>query len=292
VANTRYQANQMVTKSNTLLSAKVDFISGSSFSLSNWNVISAPLSQTIITGTGSFTIPDTVSIARIVAVGAGSGGGGGGSALNSGGVAAQVGGGGGGSGAFSVYEGPVTPGDVLTIQIGTGGAGGAGGAANGNPGINGSNGANTIVTGTGISVTGKGSLFGGRLAAANSTASVNGGIWGQEGTSISALTVPCSGGTSGSNGTGPLGYSSGGGGGGGAANSATAGGLGGGAGIATAGGALGTTAGSGTVNGGNGANASANTGAGGGGGGGGAATGTGGTGGTGGSGFVVWIALG
>ncbi len=95
---------------------------------------------TIFGGPSTFTVPPGVVSMHVTAVGGGGGGGGG----VAGGVAtetiAPAGGGGGGARPVSAVI-PVTPGDSVTVTLGTGGAGGA-------PGANGTNGAATSVVDT------------------------------------------------------------------------------------------------------------------------------------------------
>ena len=93
--------------------------------------------STLISATGSWTVPAGVTKVSITAVGGGGGGGGG----ASGGANAA---GGGGSGGFTVVEEDVnvTPGASLTITIGAKGTGGP-------VDTNGNDGTATSVTGAG-----------------------------------------------------------------------------------------------------------------------------------------------
>lgn len=79
------------------------------------------------TGTTSWTVPDGVTEISAVVVG---GGGGGGGAGGMGGTRWGGGGGGGGGLAYGTFA--VTPGESLTIVVGTAGGGGAGGSSPGN----------------------------------------------------------------------------------------------------------------------------------------------------------------
>ncbi len=76
-----------------------------------------------VTASGTWTVPDRVTKAQIIGSGGGGGGGGGGTVGS--------GGGGGGGAKVSIAHVTLTPGDVITITIGTGGAGGAGGVGAG-----------------------------------------------------------------------------------------------------------------------------------------------------------------
>ena len=241
-----------------------------------------------VTATGSYTVPSGCQWVRIIAVGGGGGGSGGGSALTSGGVSNQHGAGGSAAGQVVDQLVQVSPGESLSVVIGTGGTGGAGGALNSNAGIFGGAGVSTTVTGTGVSITALGGTAGVQ-SGANSGTTVNSAVWGGLG---STSTVPGTG--SGGTSQNPGGFSpsnGGGGGGGGGTASATLGGGGGAGGTSGAGGAGGGAAASGTAAGVTGGSGAANTGAGAGGGGGGAPGGKGGDGGTGGSGVVLILAV-
>lgn len=106
------------------LSATADIMLGQlDAAVLRWNT-------TTITTTGTFTVPTNVN--RLQVIGVGGGGGAGGVATS----APQTGGAGGGSTPM-LYWIPVTPGDVLTATIGTGGAGsGPGGSVAGGTGGN------------------------------------------------------------------------------------------------------------------------------------------------------------
>lgn len=99
------------------------------------------------TSSGNFTVPSGVT--TIYVSGCGGGGGGGSGATNSGGQSSLVGGGGGGGGGAGsfIIKQPrsVTPGDVLTINIGGAGSGGSG--SNAGAGNNGTSGGETFIAG-------------------------------------------------------------------------------------------------------------------------------------------------
>ena len=80
----------------------------------------AEAATTTYTSSGTYDVPAGVTMLRIVATGAGGGGGQKGSTSAAGD---------GGSGAVVTAYQPVTPGDSLTITIGTGGGAGSVGAA-------------------------------------------------------------------------------------------------------------------------------------------------------------------
>ena len=104
------------------------------------------------TGTTSWTVPDGVTEVSAVVVGGGGGGSGGGDAGNG------NGGGGGGGGGLAYGTFSVTPGESLTIVVGTAGAGGAG---HGFSPTNGSNGGNSQVKrGVTVLLQGSGGLGG------------------------------------------------------------------------------------------------------------------------------------
>jgi len=113
-------------------------------------------------GTSTFTVPANVTQLKLRAW-AGDGGGGG----STGGSTAGGSGGGGGGYAEGVVA--VTPGQILTINIGAAGTAGAAGANNG------ASGGNTTITGTGVSVSCTGG--GGGIYATSGTP-VAGGLGG------------------------------------------------------------------------------------------------------------------
>lgn len=241
----------------------------------------------VLTTSGTYTIPTHANVLEITCVG---GGGSGCAGSTSATAINQVGGGGGGPGAASTQTVNVGTNATLTIGIGAGGAQTTGAVAGGTAGTA-NYGNDTTVTGSGspaISVTGRAGNKG-TGGAASSAAAINTivpfGI--NTGVTAGVAGMPGTGGVNTGAGGPPSGYHTGGGGAGGNAT-ATLGGTGGNAGTAVIGGAAGANGGSASATGTTGAAAGANTGAGGGGGGAGAAgTGAGGNGGAGGSGFVV-----
>lgn len=110
----------------------------------------------VFTTSGTFTIPAGKTVIKATIIGGGGGGGGGGTSAGF-----LVAGGGGGGGATAVYYlTGVTPGNTITVTIGTGGAGGAAG----DPGNNGSAGTSSSIssgTQTIITVTAGGGNGGG-----------------------------------------------------------------------------------------------------------------------------------
>ena len=130
--------------------------------------------QTKFTSNGSFTVPAGITTVYVTAAGGG-GGGGGGYAT---GYCGE-----GGGGANCVYKAPftVTPGQVISITIGTGGAGGAVGAA-------GAAGGGTVVGSLGTTLGGSGGAAATVSAGGigSGTAGGGGGIAGGDGSSIMA----------------------------------------------------------------------------------------------------------
>jgi hypothetical protein len=121
----------------------------------NINVLTTSPTITTVTNSGTFNVSNTTKTVHIIAIGGGGGGGGG--VHNSGGTAGG-GGGGGATGTFFVgYLNSVPTNKTLTITIGTAGNGESTGSGGGSgyryPLQNGTAGGNTIVTGTGISIT-------------------------------------------------------------------------------------------------------------------------------------------
>ena len=97
-----------------------------------YNLANIDYKTNVFYSSGSWTIPQGVSMVSILAVGAGGGGGGG---VTNTSANARSGGGGGGSGAMTRIVIPaICITDTLVINIGTGGAGGA---SNGGTGGNG-----------------------------------------------------------------------------------------------------------------------------------------------------------
>jgi hypothetical protein len=240
----------------------------------------------VFTANGSFTVPSNASLIEVYCVGGGGGGGGGGSASNNLGTL-QSGGSGGGAGGEVHGFFTVAGGTVLTVTVGAsaaGGNGGAGGGAGGNAGAAGTQGNNSSVTGTGVSILGRGG-GNGVGSSANSTSNATGGGPGNS----SVSTIEGAGGNSGAVSRNAKGLAGSGGGGGGAATATNGGGGGGGGQNTGSTAAAGTSGGSGTSAGANGADGVV-PGSGGGGGGGGAGTavaGAGGNGGAGAAGLVV-----
>lgn len=268
--------NQVLTATSSSTAAWATLASGSS----------GPR-VTVITSSGSYSIPSGATQLRVTCVGGGGGGGGGGSATS---AIAQAGGSGGAAGATSTQVVSVGSNSSLAVTVGSGGAGGSGGAAGGNnAGQNGASGADTTVSGSGILVRGGGGP-GGKGAAGASTSNVNGAAYGgQSGDFVAGATAGC-GGESSLAGGAPT-ESSGGGGGGGGQSNVSSGGGGGGAGDGATGGSAGAKASASTSSGAGGGSATS-AGAGGGGGGGGTSGGAGGPGGSGASGFAIVEILG
>jgi hypothetical protein len=98
------------------------------------------VSKQIFTSSGTFTIPSGVASAKVTVVGAGGGGGGAGATANASGT------GGGGGGCAIKWLTGLTPGNTLTVTVGTGGAGssGAAGATGGSSSV--ASGTQTIST--------------------------------------------------------------------------------------------------------------------------------------------------
>lgn len=236
-------------------------------------------SATVLTASGTFTIPPGATRLRITCVGGGGGGGGGAAGVAG---TAQAGGAGGASGCTSEQEVAVGTNKALTVAIGAGGTAGAGGVGTGRGSIGGPGG-DTSVTGTGLLAVAQGGP-GGSGSPNGSAVPVEGGAYGgAHGEITSNPTAGCGGLSSGRGGE-PVSFSPGGGGGGGL-SSGSAGGGAGGAGTAINGGAPGPIGASGSSS---GSSAAPATTAGAGGGGGGAgAGGAGGSGGAGAAGFVV-----
>lgn len=102
--------------------SKYKFYFGDSSEYIKWDgtqlLIKKPLTTTTYTSNDTWVVPDHVDRIYVTAVGGGGGGGGG---------SLQAGGNGAGSGEYvSSSILPVTPGETVTIVVGTGGAGGAG----------------------------------------------------------------------------------------------------------------------------------------------------------------------
>lgn len=121
----------------------------------------APRMQVFNTpGASTFTVPSGVSQLLVEMWGSGAGGGGGfNECTNNGSVGGgDGGGGGGGAGAYGKSYIQVTPGQVLTIEVNTGGSGGAYGC--GALGSNGGGGQRSRVSGTGIDIIANGGSAG------------------------------------------------------------------------------------------------------------------------------------
>jgi hypothetical protein len=102
------------------------------------------------TANGSWTVPSNVTKVVVMACGGGGGGGGGGRGA---GAAGGAGGGGGGGGVPIMYLREVTPGDVLTVQIGSAGTAGPGTAVAGSLGTAGGDGGQSYITdGAGLTI--------------------------------------------------------------------------------------------------------------------------------------------
>lgn len=189
------------------------------------------LFEVTYTANGSFTVPAGVAFIRAMVIGGGGGGGGGFNALN-------CAGGGGGGCIFGYMTLPVTPGEVLSISVGSGGAGGNTAAA-GSPGTASSiqRASSAILTGYGSVNGGAGSATGGGGGASSPNNIINNG--GDAGNS-GFFSLTKAGGSSGGGGAS-------GGGGGGASYSV--GGNGGASGLSGSAGAFGSGGGGGGING-------------------------------------------
>lgn len=136
--------------------------------------------QQKFTASGSFTVPDGVT--TIYLTGCAAGGGGASGATNNGGQSSLVGGGGGGGGGAGqsiikqAYS--VTPGQTLTITIGSGGSGAQAPTAGG--GYNGNAGGNTSVSGL-VTLTGGTGGYAGGVVTNNSAGGGGAGGYGGEG---------------------------------------------------------------------------------------------------------------
>lgn len=120
----------------------------------NINVLTTSPTITTFSNSGTFTINSATKTVHIIAIG---GGGGGASGVFNGGATAGGAGGGGASGTFFVgYLNSVPTNKTLTITVGSAGNGesqGTGGTGYRYPLQDGTAGGNTIITGTGISIT-------------------------------------------------------------------------------------------------------------------------------------------
>lgn len=105
-------------------SGKNDFFQATTIDAINpFTTYTGTANQTVMTSSGSYTVPANVYNVKVTVIGGGAGGGAGGVA-GGGGPTYAGGGGGGGSGAMVVSNLSVTPGSVLTIVVGSGGNGG------------------------------------------------------------------------------------------------------------------------------------------------------------------------
>ena len=209
------------------------------FTLNQWNMFSAtwpggsgvPVGQQDFTSSGTFTVPTGVTQVSAVVVG---GGGGGGNATNDDEPGAGGAGGGLSYGTFSV-----TPGESLTVTVGSGGQNGNTGGTGGTSSL--SRGGTTLLSGgggSGGSSTDFGASGGGSGGSSGGTERDGGGTGGNGGsTSDSTTGAGGGGGAAGYSGNGGEGADrgttnatagSGGGGGGGGSGSSTRGGAGGG----------------------------------------------------------------
>ena len=128
------------------------------------------LGMTAVTATGTFTIPAGVSKLKVTILGGGGGGGGGAAAIGKYGTT-FYGAGGGGGGTAIQFISSVTPGNTITVTVGSGGAGGGSGSG----GTTG--GTSSIASGTEsiTSVSATGGAGGERFS---STSSSSGGLGG------------------------------------------------------------------------------------------------------------------
>lgn len=135
-------------------------------------------------GSFNFVVPEGIITLKIACI-AGGGGGGGGTSSTSVGSREQAGGGGGAGGLSYDNTISVTPGETLTVAVGSGGAGGAQQASGGNGGVSSVSRGGTAL----ISATGGTGGFGGTSSTSGTTTSRRGGPGGtgvQEGTSVTS----------------------------------------------------------------------------------------------------------
>jgi hypothetical protein len=98
--------------------------------------------QQVFTSSGTFTIPTGKTVVKVTIIGAGGGSGG----ANYGSCSATLlGGSGGGGGAAVKYLTSLTPGNTLTVTVGTGGTAGASGATSSNNATSGGTGVTSSV---------------------------------------------------------------------------------------------------------------------------------------------------
>lgn len=109
-----------------------------SFTVGPWTTQYSPTGRSFTTpGAHSWTVPDGISSVLVVIVGGGGGGAGGSSVITSdenGSSTTYIGGGGGGGGEIIQANYVVTPGQTLSINVGSGGSAGAAGANGGDAG--------------------------------------------------------------------------------------------------------------------------------------------------------------
>lgn len=153
------------------------------------------------TGNGTFTIPTGITAVKVTVVGGGGGSGGGGNSL-------QASGGGGGGGAAISFLTGLTPGNTLTVTVGSGGtagntSGGNGGAGGNSSVASGTQSISTITGNGGSGSNGTATLpFDGGAGGSSSGGTIN--IVGQGGGAGSG-TITCAFGISGTGGSSILG---------------------------------------------------------------------------------------
>ena len=151
----------------------------------NINIQGLPQNSKVFSTSGTFTVPDGVSIIIFNGCNGGGGGGGGGVA----GATNRYGGAGGGGGSCYFNSSPsflnVTPGQVLTILIGAGGAGGvrSSSTVGTSPGGNGGNGGVSSIDSVFIFTTGGGGGGGGSGGNGTNSSGKTGGTGGTGGNS-------------------------------------------------------------------------------------------------------------
>ncbi len=169
--------------------------------------VAAIKSSQAFTSSGTFTIPTGVTVVKVTIVGAG-GGGSLGTVSNGCGLPSSIAGGGGSGAAAITYLSSLTPGNTISVTVGTGGAAGTSGAGSsgGSSSISSGTQAITTVTTTG----GTGSTTGGNggsVTAGSPTLSIAGGagVYGANyGRNIGAASI-FGGGGYGAGGTGDSG---------------------------------------------------------------------------------------
>lgn len=117
--------------------------------------------HTILSSSGTFTVPPGISLLHVLACGGGGGGGGNGDGDGAGGAGATPYAGEGGDGAIPTWFSlPVNPQETITVTIGAGGTGGTGQTTSNGAGGAGGNGGNTVLTGSFGTITCWGGLGG------------------------------------------------------------------------------------------------------------------------------------